>query len=103
MSIFVHLTGVSAALAAGLALAMPGAGGPAKAAQETVQDVDREAPRAALAAPAAEPARAPLCREAAWPYAVAACSAGTAGSNGRLVRVISFAGTPPQVRGGQHP
>ncbi|WP_162560613.1 hypothetical protein [Methylobacterium durans] len=107
MSIFVHLAGVSAALAAGLALATPGAGDHAKAAQETVQDVVREAPRAALAAPvaapAAEPARAPLCREAAWPYAVAACSAGTAGPNGRLVRVISFAGTPPQMRGGQHP
>ncbi|MDR7035346.1 hypothetical protein J2X36_000081 [Methylobacterium sp. BE186] len=89
MSIYVHLAGISAALAAALALAMPGAGGPARAA------VRAEPARAAAPAPGG----APLCREAAWPYAVSACPAGA----GRIVRVISFAGAPPQPRGGPRP
>ncbi|MER2263694.1 hypothetical protein [Methylobacterium oxalidis] len=94
MSIFVHLAGVSAALAAGLALAMPGAGATARA----PQDAAPNAAQAAAPAIAAGTGPAPLCREAAWPYAVAACSDRTAGPNGRSVRVISYTGAAPGPR-----
>ncbi|HEV7438405.1 MAG TPA: hypothetical protein VGN94_02090 [Methylobacterium sp.] len=81
MSIFVPLGCVSAALAAGLALAMPAAGNaPAIAAPAESGPVAKST----VAMPSVSiPVAA--CRQAAWPYVPAACAAGA-----RPVRLIAL-------------
>ncbi|WP_336488000.1 hypothetical protein [Methylobacterium nigriterrae] len=82
MTTCLHLASASAAIAAGLVLAMPGPGSaPAAAA----------APVLLPASPAGPAGLDAACRQAAWPYAAAAC----AGTGPRAVRFIGMAETAP--------
>ncbi|KAB1075807.1 hypothetical protein F6X51_03170 [Methylobacterium planeticum] len=80
-------------LAAGLTLAMPAAGkAPAIAATGVAATAAAASATAQPAAAPALPAEAGACRQAAWPYVPAAC---TAASGARPVRIIAL-GDPAQ-------
>ncbi|GJE44995.1 hypothetical protein [Methylobacterium soli] len=85
MSIFVPLSCVSAALAAGLVLTMAGTGNaPALAAPAVTAPV--------ATAPVAAPVAGAACRQAAWPFIPAACAAA---AGARPVRLIALGEAAP--------